>query len=78
MFLEIQKESSLQKPDQVLAQISELCSSKSEVCLPSNDFSNPHPVDIISRPQADSVGLTRSKYVPEHHAFAGNSGSPLT
>nr|KJB34613.1 hypothetical protein B456_006G075300 [Gossypium raimondii] len=67
------QESSLQKPDQVLAQISEFCSSKSEVCLPSNDFSNPHPVDIIPRPQADSVGLTRSKYVPEHHAFAGNS-----
>ncbi|MBA0615079.1 hypothetical protein Godav_015266 [Gossypium davidsonii] len=71
------QESSLQKPDQVLAQISELCSSKSEVCLPSNDFSNPHPVDIIPRPQADSVGLTRSKYVPEHHAFAGNSDKLL-
>ncbi|KAH1091279.1 hypothetical protein J1N35_018536 [Gossypium stocksii] len=71
------QESSLQKPDQVLAQISELCLSKSEVCLPSNDFSNPHPVDIIPRPQADSVGLTRSKYVPEHHAFAGNSDKLL-
>ncbi|GMI64599.1 hypothetical protein HRI_000129200 [Hibiscus trionum] len=71
------QESSQQKPDQDLAQISELCSSKSERYLLSNDFSNPHPVDNIPRPQADSVGLSRSKYVPEHSAFSGNSDKLL-
>ncbi|XP_039019661.1 uncharacterized protein LOC120151211 isoform X1 [Hibiscus syriacus] len=67
------QESSQQISNQDLAQISELCSSKSERYLLSNDFSNSHSVDNIPRPQADSVGLTRSKYVPEHGAFSSNS-----
>ncbi|KAK8547996.1 hypothetical protein V6N13_055166 [Hibiscus sabdariffa] len=71
-------ESSRQISNQDLAQISELCSSKSERYLLSNNFSNPHPFDNIPRPQADSVGLTLSKYVPEHTAFSGNLGSLLT
>ncbi|KAK8704970.1 hypothetical protein V6N13_048581 [Hibiscus sabdariffa] len=66
------QEYSQQKPNQDLAQISESCLSKSEGYPLSNDFSNPHHVDNIPRPQADSVGLSRSKYVAEHSAFSGN------
>ncbi|KAE8734263.1 Tubby-like F-box protein 3 isoform 1 [Hibiscus syriacus] len=69
------QECSQQISNQNLAQISELCSSKSKRYLLSNDFLNPQPLDNIPRPQADSVGLTRRKYVPEHGAFSGNSGS---
>ncbi|XVF38631.1 hypothetical protein REPUB_Repub20aG0118900 [Reevesia pubescens] len=71
------QESSLQKPDQVLAQTSEVCLSKSGGCLPSNDFSNQHPIDNIPRPQAAAVGLTRSKYISKPYSFAGNSGKLL-
>ncbi|XWS53679.1 hypothetical protein CRYUN_Cryun10bG0021200 [Craigia yunnanensis] len=71
------QESSLQKSDQVLAQCSEVCLSQSGGCPPSNDFSNQHPIDNIPRPQAASVGLTRSKYISKPYSFAGNSGKLL-
>ncbi|XWS08652.1 hypothetical protein CRYUN_Cryun40dG0019900 [Craigia yunnanensis] len=70
-------ESSMPQPDQVLAQSSEVCLSKSGGCLPSNDFSNQHPIDNIPRPQAAFVGLTRSKYISKPHSFAGNSSKRL-
>ncbi|XVF28419.1 hypothetical protein REPUB_Repub15cG0027800 [Reevesia pubescens] len=72
-----EQESSRSQPDQVLAQSSEVCLSKSGGCLPSNGFSNQHPIDNIPRPQAASVGLTRSKYISKPYSFAGNSGKLL-
>ncbi|XWS14007.1 hypothetical protein CRYUN_Cryun36dG0087300 [Craigia yunnanensis] len=72
-----QQESSMPQPDQVLAQSSEVCLSKSGACLPSNDFSNQHPIDSIPRAQAASVGLIRSKYISKPYSFAGNSGKLL-
>ncbi|XP_022760489.1 uncharacterized protein LOC111306810 isoform X4 [Durio zibethinus] len=68
------QESSLQKRDQVLAQTSEVCPSKSLGCPPSNDFSNQYPIGNIPMPQAASVGLTRSNYISKPYSFAGNSG----
>ncbi|XP_022760487.1 uncharacterized protein LOC111306810 isoform X2 [Durio zibethinus] len=67
------QESSLQKRDQVLAQTSEVCPSKSLGCPPSNDFSNQYPIGNIPMPQAASVGLTRSNYISKPYSFAGNS-----
>ncbi|OMO98393.1 hypothetical protein COLO4_13933 [Corchorus olitorius] len=69
--------SPLQNPDQVLVQSSEVCLSKSGEFLPSNDYSNQHPMDNSSRSQAASVGLTRSKYISNPYSFAGNSGKLL-
>ncbi|WRX19710.1 hypothetical protein QQP08_012197 [Theobroma cacao] len=76
-LLIMKQESSLQKPDQILAQSSEVCLSKSVGCLPSNDFSNQPPIDNIPRPQAAAVGLARSKYISKPYSFAGNSGKLL-
>ncbi|XVF66290.1 hypothetical protein PTKIN_Ptkin10aG0023300 [Pterospermum kingtungense] len=72
-----QEESSLQKPDQVLAQCSEVCLSKSGGCPTSNDFSKEHLIDNIPRSQGSSGGLTRNKYIPKPYSFAGNSGKQL-
>ncbi|XVF62668.1 hypothetical protein PTKIN_Ptkin09bG0026800 [Pterospermum kingtungense] len=72
-----QQESSMTQPDQVLAQSSGVCLSKSGGCLPSNDFSNQHPIENIRRPQASSVGPTRSKYISKPHSFTGNSSQML-
>lgn len=64
--------------DQVLAQSSEVCLTKSGGCMQSNDFSSQHPIDNVQRPQTASVGLTRSKYISKPHSFTGNSSSLLT
>ncbi|XP_021635667.2 uncharacterized protein LOC110631937 isoform X2 [Hevea brasiliensis] len=72
-FLNKKREPSACKPDQILAQSSELCLDKSGGCIPAISFSNPLPVDNILRPQTASVGLLRSKYLSEPYSFAGNS-----
>ncbi|XVE82048.1 hypothetical protein DITRI_Ditri15bG0115300 [Diplodiscus trichospermus] len=72
-----QQESSMPQPDQVVAQSSEVCLSKSGGCLPSDEFSSHHPIDNIPRPQAASVELTRSKYISSPYTFASSSGKLL-
>ncbi|TQE02693.1 hypothetical protein C1H46_011666 [Malus baccata] len=65
---------SLRKPDQILAQNSEVCLENSIGCLPDGDFSNQFPVDNDPRPQVAGVGLARSKILSKPYSFAGNSG----
>ncbi|GLT61068.1 hypothetical protein SLA2020_338010 [Shorea laevis] len=69
--------SSVRSPDQILAQSSEVCLGKTGGFLSASNFSNQFPVDNSVRPEAASVGLTRSKYVSKPYSFAGNSGKPL-
>ncbi|KAG8658788.1 hypothetical protein MANES_03G190800v8 [Manihot esculenta] len=71
------KEPSACKPDQILAQSSELCLNNSGGCMPATSFSNPLPVNNILRPQTAPLGLLRSKYLSEPYSFTGNSGSLL-
>ncbi|CAN6726405.1 unnamed protein product [Malus baccata var. baccata] len=68
---------SLRKPDQILAQNSEVCLENSIGCLPDGDFSNQFPVDNDPRPQVAGVGLARSKILSKPYSFAGNSGQSL-
>ncbi|CAN6551435.1 unnamed protein product [Malus baccata var. baccata] len=68
---------SLWKPDQILAQNSEVCLENSIGCLPDGDFSNQFPVDNDPRPQVAGVGLARSKILSKPYSFAGNSGQSL-
>ncbi|KAM1103845.1 hypothetical protein EV1_012402 [Malus domestica] len=68
---------SLRKPDQILAQNSEVCLENSIGCLPDGDFSNQFPVDNVPRPQVAGVGLARSKILSKPYSFAGNSGQSL-
>ncbi|XP_068327226.1 uncharacterized protein [Pyrus communis] len=68
---------SLRKPDQILAQNSEVCLGNSVGCQPDGDFSNQLPVDNVPRPEVASVGLTRSKILLKPYSFAGNSGQSL-
>ncbi|KAJ0034647.1 hypothetical protein Pint_25028 [Pistacia integerrima] len=70
-------ESSLQTPDQILAQNSEVLLGKSGGCLPATNFSNQFQVDNVIRSQNTSVGLARSKYLSKAYPFAGNSGKLL-
>ncbi|KAH0992866.1 hypothetical protein GBA52_004349 [Prunus armeniaca] len=65
---------SMRKPDQILAQNSEVCLGNSVGSLPDGDFSNQFPVDNVPRPQVAGVGLTRSKILSKPYSFAGNSG----
>lgn len=69
--------SSVRSPDQILAQSSEVCLGKTGGLLSASNFSNQFPVDNALRPEAASVGLTRSKYVSKSYSFAGNTGSAL-
>jgi hypothetical protein len=69
--------SSVRSPDQILAQSSDVCLGKTGGFLSAGNFSNQFPVDNALRPEAASVGLTRSKYVSKPYSFAGNSGSAL-
>ncbi|XP_062176227.1 uncharacterized protein LOC133881304 isoform X2 [Alnus glutinosa] len=69
--------SSVRSPDQILAQSSDVCLGKTGGFLSAGNFSNQFPVDNALRPEAASVGLTRSKYVSKPYSFAGNSGKPL-
>ncbi|KAF2311007.1 hypothetical protein GH714_019025 [Hevea brasiliensis] len=75
-LLNKKREPSAFKPDQILAQSSELCLDKSGGCIPATSFSNQLSVDNILRPQTAPV-LVRSKYLPKSYSFAGNSGSLL-
>ncbi|CAB4262790.1 unnamed protein product [Prunus armeniaca] len=68
---------SMRKPDQILAQNSEVCLGNSVGSLPDGDFSNQFPVDNVPRPQVAGVGLTRSKILSKPYSFAGNSGQSL-
>ncbi|XP_022740770.1 uncharacterized protein LOC111292580 isoform X3 [Durio zibethinus] len=70
------QDASMQKPDQVLGQCSEVCLSMPG-CPPSNDFSSQHLIDDIPKPLAASVGLMRSKYISKPYSFTGNSGKLL-
>ncbi|XP_044500098.1 uncharacterized protein LOC123221331 isoform X2 [Mangifera indica] len=70
-------ESSVQTPDQILAQNSEVLLSKSGGCLPATNFSNQFQVDNVLRSQNTSVGLARSKYLSKAYALAGNTGKLL-
>ncbi|XP_031247842.1 uncharacterized protein LOC116105573 [Pistacia vera] len=70
-------ESSVQTPDQILAQNSEVLLGKSGGCLPATNFSNQFQVDNVIRSQNTSVGLARSKYLSKAYPFAGNSGKLL-
>ncbi|XP_021656984.2 uncharacterized protein LOC110647455 isoform X2 [Hevea brasiliensis] len=75
-LLNKKREPSAFKPDQILAQSSELCLDKSGGCIPATSFSNQLSVDNILRPQTAPV-LVRSKYLPKPYSFAGNSGQSL-
>ncbi|ONI28439.1 hypothetical protein PRUPE_1G142600 [Prunus persica] len=68
---------SMRKPDQILAQNSEVCLGNSVGSLPDGDFSNQFPVDNVPRPQVAGVGLTRSKILSKPYSFAGSSGQSL-
>ncbi|KAH9765602.1 Sgf11 (transcriptional regulation protein) protein [Citrus sinensis] len=72
-LLEKQLKSSVQTPDQILAQNSEMYLGKSGGYLPTTNFSNQFQADNIPRSQSSTVGLT-SKYLPKAYSFAGNSG----
>ncbi|CAN6548162.1 unnamed protein product [Malus baccata var. baccata] len=67
----------LWKPDQILAQNSEVCLGNSVGCQPDGDFSNQLPVDNVPRPEVASVRLTRSKILSKPYSFVGNSGQSL-
>ncbi|BBG93230.1 hypothetical protein Prudu_001176 [Prunus dulcis] len=68
---------SMRKPDQILAQNSEVCLGNSVGSLPDGDFSNQFPVDNVPIPQVAGVGLTRSKILSKPYSFAGSSGQSL-
>ncbi|KAG6764785.1 hypothetical protein POTOM_032271 [Populus tomentosa] len=69
---------SVHQPDQILAQSSEMCCvDKSGGCPPLTNFSNQCPVDNIQIPQAASIGMLRSKYLPKPYSFAGKPGGLL-
>ncbi|KAK9182399.1 hypothetical protein WN944_025543 [Citrus x changshan-huyou] len=68
--------SSVQTPDQILAQNSEMYLGKSRGYLPTTNFSNQFQADNVPRSQSSTVGLT-SKYLPKAYSFAGNSGKLL-
>ncbi|KAM0962810.1 hypothetical protein ACFX2A_022365 [Malus domestica] len=68
---------SLRKPDQILAQNSEVCLGNLVGCQPDSDFSNQLPVDNVPRPEVASVRLTRSKILSKPYSFARNSGQSL-
>ncbi|PON80276.1 hypothetical protein PanWU01x14_007260 [Parasponia andersonii] len=70
---------SVQNPDQMLAQSSEVCLGTSGVCPPPtlSDFSKQFPVDNVQKSQVAPVGLARNKYLSKPFLFAGNSGQPL-
>lgn len=67
--------SSVQSPDQILAQSSEVCLGKSGF-LSASTFSNKFPVDNALTPEVAPVGSMRNKYISKPYSFAGNSGSP--
>lgn len=73
-LLEKQLKSSVQTPDQILVQNSEMYLGKSRGYLPTTNFSNQFQADNVPRSQSSTVGLT-SKYLPKAYSFAGNSGS---
>ncbi|XP_024026969.1 uncharacterized protein LOC21391822 isoform X2 [Morus notabilis] len=68
---------SVQNPDQILAQSSEVCLGTSGVCLPPSDFSKQFPVDNVQRLQVAPVGLARNTYLSKPFSFATSSGQPL-
>ncbi|KAL5541788.1 hypothetical protein UlMin_009498 [Ulmus minor] len=69
--------SSMQNPDQFLAQSSEVCLATSGGCPPLGNLSKQFTVDNVSRPQVAHVGLTMNKYISNRFLFAGNSGESL-
>ncbi|GKU85557.1 hypothetical protein SLEP1_g217 [Rubroshorea leprosula] len=72
-----EKGPSAQKPDQTLAQSSEVCLSDPGK-PPSSNSLNQLPLENVPRSQAASVGFTKSRYITNAYNFSGNSGSLLT
>eukprot|EP00261_Vitis_vinifera_P034488 XP_019075731.1 PREDICTED: uncharacterized protein LOC100855402 isoform X3 [Vitis vinifera] len=68
---------SMQNPDKVLVQSSEVFLGKSEGCPPAMNFSNQVHVNNVLRPHAAPVGTIKSKYLSKPYSFASNSGTPL-
>ena len=68
---------SMQNPDKVLVQSSEVFLGKSEGCPPTMNFSNQVHVNNVLRPHAAPVGTIKSKYLSKPYSFASNSGTPL-
>ncbi|XP_059632670.1 uncharacterized protein LOC132275239 isoform X2 [Cornus florida] len=68
---------SVQKPDQVPAQSSDVNLSKSGGSPPAMNFSNQVPVNSVVRPHTAPVGMVKSNYLSKPYSFAGNSGTPL-
>ncbi|GLT42008.1 hypothetical protein SLA2020_160320 [Shorea laevis] len=68
-----EKGPSAQKPDQTLAQSSEVWLSDSGK-PPSSNSLNQLPLENVPRSQAASVGFTKSRYITNPYNFSGNSG----
>ncbi|PSR92652.1 SCA7 domain-containing protein [Actinidia chinensis var. chinensis] len=68
---------SVQKPDQILADSSEIYLDKLGGRTPAVNFSNDVPVNNGLRTQAAPVGIVRSIYLSKPFPFAGNSGTQL-
>ncbi|GKU85554.1 hypothetical protein SLEP1_g217 [Rubroshorea leprosula] len=68
-----EKGPSAQKPDQTLAQSSEVCLSDPGK-PPSSNSLNQLPLENVPRSQAASVGFTKSRYITNAYNFSGNSG----
>ncbi|XP_059592793.1 uncharacterized protein LOC100855402 isoform X4 [Vitis vinifera] len=66
---------SMQNPDKVLVQSSEVFLGKSEGCPPAMNFSNQVHVNNVLRPHAAPVGTIKSKYLSKPYSFASNSGN---
>ncbi|GLU08322.1 hypothetical protein SLE2022_252400 [Rubroshorea leprosula] len=64
---------SAQKPDQTLAQSSEVCLSDPGK-PPSSNSLNQLPLENVPRSQAASAGFTKSRYITNAYNFSGNSG----
>ncbi|XP_077232572.1 uncharacterized protein LOC143869892 isoform X2 [Tasmannia lanceolata] len=90
LLLEVQKDdlpqkkkdaytmSVLRKPDQILAQSSELCLGSSGGCSSSVSFGNQFRDNGFSRSavavDTAPMGMTRTRYLPTPYSFPGNSG----
>ena len=68
---------SVQKPDQILADSSEIYLDKLGGHTPAVNFSNDVPVNNGLGTQVAPVGIMRSNYLSNPFPFAGNSGSPF-
>ncbi|KAA8527495.1 hypothetical protein F0562_034790 [Nyssa sinensis] len=67
----------VQKPDQMLAQSSDVYPGKSGGCPPAMNLLNQVPIDNVLRPHTAPVGMMRSNYLLRSCSLAPNSGTPL-